>query len=118
MNRQLRKKLLIITTFQISILALSLITFGEISLLSYINISFCITSALLFTSLLVYTIHSGFYDVMSKSFRLAFSRGANKRKFEEIPPLSEIVTINQKPLVFYGLVTGAFMLIALFVYYF
>jgi small-conductance mechanosensitive channel len=116
-NRLLRKKLLIIATIQISILVLSLITYGKISLFSYINISFCITSALLFTSLLVYTIHSGFFDVMSRSFSLAFSRGANKRKFEEIPPLSEIVTINQKPMIFYGLINGTFMLIALVVYY-
>jgi Domain of unknown function (DUF3899) len=117
-NYQLKKRLVIMVLLQFSIIIVSLVFYHKVSLLSYINISFYLTSALLLTALLVYTIHSGFFDVISRSFSLAFQRGHNKRRFDEIPPLSELVTVNQKPLVVYGLVNGMFMGIALFIYYF
>jgi hypothetical protein len=112
-----KRKILVLAFTQLLILIISLIANKQITLLSYINISFYISSILLLTALLVYTIHSGFYDVIGKSFNLAFSRG-HKRKFEDIPALSELVTINQKPLVFYGLVNASFMAAALLVYYY
>ncbi|WP_420490157.1 DUF3899 domain-containing protein [Neobacillus drentensis] len=118
MNYQLKKSLLILSISQLTIIAISFIAYHKVSLLSYINISFYFTAVLLLTSLLVYTIHSGFYDVISRSFSFAFQRGQNKRRFDEIPPLSELVTFNQKPLVFYGLINGLFMAIALVIYYF
>ncbi|MFP5110930.1 DUF3899 domain-containing protein [Bacillaceae bacterium C204] len=118
MNYQLKKRLLIVVLTQLVIIAISFITYHKVSLLIYINISFYFTAVLLLTSLLVYTIHSGFFDVISRSFSLAFERGPNKRRFEEIPPLSELVTFNQKPLVFYGLMNGLLMTLALVIYYF
>lgn len=118
MKYQLKKRLLIVALTQLVIIAISFITYHRVSLLIYINISFYITAVLLLTSLLVYTIHSGFFDVISRSFSLAFERGQNKRRFDEIPPLSELVTFNQKPLVFYGLMNGLLMILALIIYYF
>ncbi|WP_066252148.1 DUF3899 domain-containing protein [Neobacillus drentensis] len=118
MNYQLKKRLFILALLQLSILIVSFFLDHKIALLSYINISFYFTSALLLTSLLLFTIHSGFFDVISRSFSFAFQRGQNKRRFDEIPPLSELITVNQRPLVFYGLGTGLFMGIALFFYYF
>ncbi|MEH7085239.1 DUF3899 domain-containing protein [Neobacillus drentensis] len=118
MNYQLKKRLLILAFTQLVIILISFLNYHKISLLSYINISFYFSAGLLLTSLLVFTIHSGFYDVISRSFSFAFQRGQNKRRFDEIPPLSELVTFNQKPLVFYGLINGLFMLIALVIYYF
>lgn len=117
MKFQLKKRLLILASFQLGILFISFLIIHKITLLSYINISFYISAALLFTSLLIYTINTGFFDVMSKSLNLAFTRGNGKRKFEDIPSLSELVTISQKPLLFYGSITGLCMLIALFFYY-
>ena len=117
MNFRNKRKMLILALFQIVILTISLFYYHEISLLSYINISFYISSALLLTSLLVYTIHSGFFDVISKSFNIAFTRGKDKRSWDEVPALSELIKVNQMPLLFYGLTTGFFMLIALFIYY-
>ncbi|MGZ4159823.1 MAG: DUF3899 domain-containing protein [Neobacillus sp.] len=117
MNFRFKRKLLISALFQIAILIISLITYHKISLLSYINISFYFSAGLLITSLLLYTIHTGFFDVISKSFNHAFTRGKDKRSWDEIPSLSELITVNQQPLLFYGISTGLFMLIALFVYY-
>jgi hypothetical protein len=116
-NFRIGKKLLILALFQIVILIISCIFYHTITLLSYINISFYISAALLITSLLIYTIHSGFFDVMSKSINQTFTRGAVRRRWDEIPSLSELITVNQKPLLLYGFWTGLFMLIALFVYY-
>jgi len=117
-NYLLKKRLFIKALTQLEILAISFITYHRVSLLIYINITFYITAVLLLTSLLVYTIHSGFFDVISRSFSLVFERGQKKRRFDEIPPLSELVSFNQKPLVFYGLINGLFILIALVIYYF
>ncbi|MEO2077548.1 MAG: DUF3899 domain-containing protein [Bacillus sp. (in: firmicutes)] len=117
MKHSLKKKFFILALTQLLIVIISFISNKEISLLSYINISFYISAILLLTSLLLYTIHSGFYDVIGKSFNLAFTRGENKRRFDEIPALSELITFDQKPLLFYGIINGLFMLCALCLYY-
>jgi len=117
MNQKVKRKLIILAASQVLIFALSFINYHNISLLSYIDISFYISAALLLTSLLVYTIQTGFFDVISKSFNMAASRGKNKRRFDEITPLSELISFNQKPLLFYGLIVGFLMLIALAFYY-
>jgi len=54
---------------------------------------------------------------MSKSLNLFFSRGKDKRRFEDIPGLSELITINGKPLFLHGLITGLLMAAALIVHY-
>jgi hypothetical protein len=117
MSGLFKKRVKILTLFQIIIFLLSLISYHEISLLSYINISFYISLSLLLASLLIYTIHTGFFDVMFKSFNFAFSKGEHRRKWEDVPSLSELVSLNNRPLLFYGLTTGAFMAVALFFYY-
>ena len=89
----------------------------EISLLYYIDISFFFTSAFLLSALLLYTIHGGFFDTISRSFNFALSRGKEKRKFEEIPRLSEMITINEMPLLLHGVINGLLMVIALLTYY-
>ena len=118
MNFRSKKKLYILTFTQLAIFIISFFYYRNFSLISYINISFLISAALLLTALLLYTIHTGFYDAISRSFNLVFSRGNEKRQFEDIPRLSKMVTIDEKPLLFHGLMNGLFMLIALMVYYF
>ena len=118
MKSRLIKKLIILTFTQLAIIIFSLFYKREISLISYINISFLITAAMLLLALLIYTIHSGFYDAISKSFNLFFSRGGEKRNFDDIPSLSEMITVNERPLLFHGLMNGILMIIALLVYYF
>jgi hypothetical protein len=114
---RLKRRLLILASLQLGIFAISFFISHKITLVSYIDISFYITAALLITSLLIYTIRTGFYDVISKSLNFSFSRGQGKRKFNEVPSLSELVTISPKPALFYGSFTGLFMLIALVCYY-
>ncbi len=118
MNFRLKRNLLVLALTQFFIFILSFITYKKVSLFSYINISFYVSSSLLLTSLLLYTIQNGFFDVIARSFNMFFSRGHGKRTFSEIPNLSEMVTINRKPLLLYGLINASLMVLALFVYYF
>ncbi|MBI0579728.1 DUF3899 domain-containing protein [Neobacillus cucumis] len=117
MNFRFKKTLIISAAFQLLIISLSFIFYQKVSLLSYINISFYISFALLLFSLVLFTVKTGFFDAIAKSFNLAATRGKEKRSLSEIPSLSEMVTINQKPFVFHGIITGFLMFIALGFYY-
>ncbi|WP_462408982.1 DUF3899 domain-containing protein [Neobacillus sp. Marseille-QA0830] len=117
MKGRLRKYVIILTIIQALIFSFSYLRYHDITILSYINISFYFTFFFLLSSLLIFTIQGGFFDVIAKSFNFAFSRGHARRRFEEIPSLSSMVTIQYKPLLAYGIVTGGLMLAALLVYY-
>ena len=117
MKFNLKKNLIIISITQLVIVMISFISHHNITLNSYIDISFFITAGYILLSLLLFTIHSGFYDVMSKSFNHVLSRREEKRRFEDIPGLSELITINEKPLFLHGLITGLLMAAALIAYY-
>ncbi|MEH7117408.1 hypothetical protein V7128_08295 [Neobacillus vireti] len=112
-----KKNIIILSITQLLIVAFSFIYYQEITLNSYIDISFFVTAGYILLSLLLFTIHSGFYDVMSKSLNLFFSRGKDKRRFDDIPGLSELITINEKPLFIHGLINGLLMAAALIAYY-
>ncbi len=91
---------------------------NSISLLSYINKSFYITSLLLFISLAIFTVNTGFFDVVTKSFRLIFAgKDVTRETVDEMRPLSQIITINYSPLLFIGFINLALCLAALFFYY-
>ncbi|WML43380.1 DUF3899 domain-containing protein [Neobacillus sp. PS3-40] len=117
MNHRLKKRLSTLAFSQIAILILSFIFYHSITLLSYINISFYITALLLLSSLLIYTIQTGFFDTVSRSFRIPLLRGQDKQKLKDITPLSEIVALDKKPLLIYGFAIGLFMVIGLVIYY-
>jgi hypothetical protein len=102
---------------QLAILAISLIFHQELSLLTYINISFYVASMMIFTSLLVYTVNSGFFDAMSYSFRTVFS-GEKKKTMDEMTPLSQMVGIDTNPFLVVGVLNFFLMLAGLFFYYF
>jgi hypothetical protein len=102
------------------IMLFSLVYQQSISLLSYINISFYIASFLLFTSLIVFTVNSGFFDSFSHSFRTVFAgkgEGEKKKSIDEMTPLSELVTFNANPILVVGLLDFFLMLAALSFYY-
>ncbi|MEH7097589.1 hypothetical protein [Neobacillus vireti] len=117
MEFNFKKNLIILLITQFLIVLISFIHHHKITLISYIDISFYVTSGYILLSLLLFTIHSGFYDVMSKSLNLFFSPGKDKRRFEDIPGLSELITLNGKPFFLHGLITGLLMAVALIVHY-
>ncbi|WP_102261872.1 DUF3899 domain-containing protein [Mesobacillus jeotgali] len=105
---------------QVLIFILSLVYQQSITLLSYINVSFYIASALLFSSLIVFTVNSGFFDAISYSFRTVFAgkeEGEKKKSFDEMTPLSELITFNANPLFMVGLTDFMLMIAALIIYY-
>lgn len=90
---------------------------GNFSLLGYINRSFYIASIGLFLSLTIYTINTGFFDVVTRSFRLLFAgKDVTRQNVDEMTPLSEIISINYSPLFIVGLSNLLLSLLALYVY--
>lgn len=111
------KKLVIFLVLELLILSTSFIYYNKVTLRSYIDISFYFSSVLLLCSLFIYVIHSGFFDVVTKGFTKAFTRRLEKQDLDDIRPLSQLVALNQKSMLLYGLMVGISMLIGLLVYY-
>lgn len=116
MTKIFKKILYGFLTSQLAVLLLSLFFHQKLTLLIYINISFYIASMIIFASLLVFTVNSGFFDTMSYSFRTIFS-GEKKKQMNEMTPLSEMIGINANPLLIVGLMNFFLMLAGLVVYY-
>lgn len=105
---------------QILIMVISFLLYNELSMLHYINISFYLASSMLFLSLIIYTVNSGFFDAISHSFRNVFisnTKDEKKKSIDEISPLSTMLDFNYFPLVGVGLLNLIMMLIGLFLYY-
>lgn len=117
MTKKGKVRLAIFVMIQLAIIASSLLFHQKLTLLYYINISFYFSFVFLMAALFVLIAKSGFFDIVTKSFRLAFSRLDEKKKFRELAPLSESMGFNQAPLVFHGSLTALLMLIALIFYY-
>lgn len=117
MLRKQKGKIAVIAAIQLAIIATSLLFYHRLTLLYYINISFYYSFVLLLMSLLLFVTRTGFFDIIGKSFTIAFSRNDEHRKFRDITPLSELVAFEHNPLVFHGAVSGFVMLIALAFYY-
>ncbi|WP_084783132.1 DUF3899 domain-containing protein [Bacillus dakarensis] len=104
---------------QIAIVLFSFILYQKITLLFYINISFYLGSLYIFLSLIFFTVKSGFFDFVTKSFRLIFAgKDVTKKQVEEMLPLSKVISFNYSPLFINGLLVTLLMLVALYLYYF
>lgn len=103
---------------EIMVILLSFLVYKEISLISFINMSFYVGSVIIFLSLLLITIKGGFFDTITQSFRLFFlGRKVPKEEIKNMPPLSQIVKLNIFPYFLNGIIVIVLMLIALYYYY-
>lgn len=119
MKKQIFRFILIFCTFQLAIILLSLLSYGGISLLFYINISFYVGALFIFLALLFITVKSGFFDAFTKSLRTVFKgKQMSKKEVEEMTPPSESISFNFYPLLWHGLSIITVMLIALYIYSF
>lgn len=119
LKKQIIQIIYLFLASQATILLLSFLIYKEISLLLYINISFYIGSLFIFLSLLFFTVRSGFFDVVTKSFRQVFAgKHATKKELEEIPMLSDMISFNVLPFLLNGLLVTFCMLGALYIYSF
>lgn len=102
----------------IVIFLLSFLFYQELSLLLYINISFYIGTLFIFVSLLFLTIKSGFFDQVTKSFRMVFAgKNTTKKEIEEMTLPSQTISISVLPFLMNGLTIIVFMMVALYIYY-
>lgn len=117
------KRKLFLSTFSVSfvlVFMLSLLFYGEITLLHYINISFYISGILLFISLFLLVAEGGFFDGITQGFRRTFQskgRDLEKEEVEEMRLFSELLSIEYMPFLLAGLLLAATMLAGLMLYY-
>lgn len=116
----LKKFSLLFASSQICVILISLLLYGRLQLLHYINITFLIGAAFLLFSITVYLLSTGFFDIVTTGFRKTFgvwSRMVSKEDIEDMRPLSEAVSMNFLPALLNGLAMMAAMFIALYFYY-
>ncbi|WP_163101577.1 DUF3899 domain-containing protein [Peribacillus alkalitolerans] len=107
------------------ILLTCFILYKQINLVDIINVTFYVSSILIIFSLLLLVLEKGFFDVISHSFRLLFSRN-NKKRFghlaveeeeKEISRLSDFITFDYSWTLWTGIILMGFMLVGLLFYY-
>jgi hypothetical protein len=112
-----KRKIALLLCSQIAIFILMFFS-NSFSLLNYINKSFYLSSLLLLLSLAIYTVNTGFFDSVTKSFRLIFGgKDITRESVEEMRPLSKIITFNYSSLMVIGFFNLILCLLALFFYY-
>ncbi|TKC18284.1 DUF3899 domain-containing protein [Robertmurraya kyonggiensis] len=119
LKKQIIKTILLFLSSQAAVFLLSFLYNKEITLLHYINISFYIGSLFILVSLLFFTIRSGFFDAVTKSFRQVFAgKNVKKSEIEEMTPPSEMISFNVLPFLLNGILVTVVMLLALYIYSF
>ncbi|KQL54987.1 hypothetical protein AN964_16740 [Heyndrickxia shackletonii] len=104
---------------QILVFLLSFIRYHAIGLLQYINISFIIGGILLFISISIFILNTGFFDVTAEGFRRVFNKNKlSKEELDEMRPVSELITFNYKPMFYNALIMLLLMAFALILYYY
>ncbi|TYS65705.1 DUF3899 domain-containing protein [Sutcliffiella horikoshii] len=110
--------ILLLATF-----ATSWIYYGEITLLSFINTSFIISSVIIFISLFTLVVQKGFFDGITYSFRRIFASSQPDKELEqdirnEMRPPSELLQpVSTQQLLLASLLLLICMFISLFMYY-
>ena len=114
------KKILIGTGFGIVLsILLSLIFHQALSLLNFINMTFYISGGLILLALVTFVVQRGFFDVVFYSFRRVFqiqNQHVGEEK-EDIPKLSDIISLSSSFSLVVGLIMLCIMLLSLAVYY-
>lgn len=114
----MKKKILYFVTAQIVIVALMLLIYKELSLTSYINMSFFVGGTLVFIGLLVYIVSNGFFDIFTMSMRKVFTFRRKLVDTESMRAPSELLDFPTLPFFQVGGSVLAIMFIALFFYYY
>ncbi|MGV3466755.1 MAG: DUF3899 domain-containing protein [Heyndrickxia sp.] len=103
---------------QILVFLISFIKYHTIGLVQYINISFIIGGILLFISIAIFLLNTGFFDVTAEGFRKVFNKNKiTKEELDELRPVSEVITFNYMPMLINALIMMFLMALALILYY-
>ncbi|WP_075617308.1 DUF3899 domain-containing protein [Paenisporosarcina indica] len=114
----MKKKMLYFVIAQILIVALMLLFYKELSLTSFINMSFFVGGTLVFIGLLVYIVSNGFFDIFTMSMRKVFTFRRSLVDVESMRAPSELLDFPTLPFFQVGGSVLGVMFIALFFYYF
>jgi membrane protein YdbS with pleckstrin-like domain len=123
MNISIRTSLIIFSILLLATFGTSWIYYGEITLLSFINTSFIISSVFIFISLFTLVVQKGFFDGITYSFRRIFASSQPDKELEEDirnemrPPSELLQPVSTQQILLASLLLLICMLIALFMYY-
>ncbi|TQR17586.1 DUF3899 domain-containing protein [Psychrobacillus soli] len=113
----MKKKIVSFLVIQLFIFIIMFITYGSLTLTSYINISFYVGGSITFIGLMTYVVSGGFFDIFVTSTRRVFTPKHMKKTANEMRLPSEVFSFPVKPIVILGLSCLVSMAIALVVYY-
>lgn len=115
----MKKKAIYFGIAQLVIVTLMLLIYKDMTLTSYINMSFFVGGSIVFIGLLIYIVSSGFFDIFSMSMRKVFTlKRSNSVDVESMRAPSEILDFPTSPFLQVGGSILAGMFIGLFFYYF
>ncbi|NMH71859.1 DUF3899 domain-containing protein [Bacillus sp. RO2] len=123
MNISIRTSLIIFSILLLATFGTSWIYYGEITLLSFINTSFIISSVFIFISLFTLVVQKGFFDGITYSFRRIFASSQPDKELEEDirnemrPPSELLQPVSTQQILLASLLLLICMLISLFMYY-
>jgi len=114
----MKKKMQYFVFAQIVIVALMLLIYKELTLTSYINMSFLVGGTLVFIGLLIYIVSNGFFDIFTMSMRKVFTFRKNLVDTDSMRAPSELLDFPTLPFFQIGGSVLVIMFITLFFYYF
>ena len=113
----MKKKALFFVLAQIIVVALMLLIYQDLSLTSYINMSFFLGGTIVFIGLLIYIVSNGFFDIFTMSMRKVFTPKRFSEDAGSMRAPSELLDFPTIPFFQIGGTILLGMFIALFFYY-
>jgi len=113
----MKKSVIWFVAAQLLIIAMMLLISKEVSLTSYINMSFFVGGTITFIGLLVYVVSNGFFDIFTMSMRKVFSSKRSLVDAESMRAPSELLDFQTRPFFQLGGSILLGMTIALIIYY-
>ena len=113
----MKKKTIFFAVAQLLIVTLMFLIYRELSLISYINVSFMVGGAVTFIGLIIYVVSRGFFDIFSMSMRKVFTFRRKLVDVESMRPPSEVLDFPTAPFLRVGGSILLAMFIALLFYY-
>jgi len=114
----MKKKAIFFIIAQLVIVALMLLIYKNMSLTSYINMSFFVGGLIVFSGLMIYIVSNGFFDLFTVSMRKVFTPKRYQEDAGEMRAPSQLLDFPVVPFFQLGGAILLGMFIGLFIYYF
>ena len=111
------KKFIYFSMVQLIIIGFMFIVYGNMKMVSYINMSFYVGGLITFFGLVTYVTSNGFFDIFTDSMRKVFTPKHMKNEANKMRLPSQVFSFSYKPIISLGLSILVCTCIALLFYY-